>query len=97
MCMMIYTRVFRLTMINFSFSSHGNLQNNRLPVQDTKQIDAASIPLSGIEVAVHMVSEQDGAPRMRDDVDDDSYSASDEQVNEQPNGLGCDEGVGRCV
>ena len=95
MCTMFYTPSrFPSHYDQFRFSSHGNLQNNRPPIKDTKQINAASIPLTGIEVAVHMVSEQDRTPRMRDD---DSYGASDEQVNEQPNGLGCDEGVGRCV
>jgi len=48
------------------FSSHGNLQNDRYPVQEPKRINAASIPMNGMEVTGHIVSEQRGAPQMRD-------------------------------
>jgi hypothetical protein len=50
--------------------------------------------MNGMEVAVHVVSEQDETPRMRDDA---SCSASDEQMHGNPNGLSFDEDVERCA
>jgi len=69
------TRLHR-SLVDFASSppdvSHGNLQSSRNPVRKTKRINAASIPMNGMEVAVHIVSEQDGTPRMRDDAIDDA-------------------------
>ena len=50
--------------------------------------------MNEMEVAVHIVSEQDGIPRMRDG---DSCSTSDEQRHGNPNRVGCDEDVERGV
>jgi len=50
--------------------------------------------MNGMEVAAHIVSEQDGTPRVRDD---ESCGTSDEQMHGKPNRLGCDEDVERGV
>jgi hypothetical protein len=47
-----------------------------------------------MEVAVHIVSELDEAPRMGDNA---SCSTSDEQIHGNPNGLSFDEDVERCA
>ena len=94
MCMMFYTPHFPFHFDQFIFSSHWDVQSNRHPVRETKRINAASNPMNGTEVAVHIVSEQDDAPRMRDDA---SCSTSDEQMHGNPNGLTFDENVERCA
>jgi len=47
-----------------------------------------------MEVAVHIVSERHGTPRIRDD---NSCGTSGEQMHGKPNRLGCDEDVGQGV
>jgi len=49
------------------FSSHGNFLTTRDPVQEPKGINAASVPMNVMEVAVHIVSERHRTLRMRND------------------------------
>ena len=61
---------------------------------DQRCIDSDDSAMNGMEVAAHIVSEQDGTPRVRDD---ESCGTSDEQMHGKPNRLGCDEDVERGV
>jgi hypothetical protein len=73
-----------------SFSAPGNLQNKPFPAQETKQINAASHPINRMEVAVHIVSEQQVTPRINDD---DLLVSLDEQMHRELSGLRCDDKV----
>ena len=77
-----------------SFSTPRNLQNNSLPTPEFKRSNATSIPMDRMEVAVHVVSEQHGTPRMKDY---DSSISTNEQMHEKANGLNGDDDVGRGV
>lgn len=51
-------------------------------------IDAGSIPM---EVAVHVVSKQNGAPQLRPMRNDDSCISIGERMDDKPNGLSRDD------
>ena len=68
--------------------------NSNLPVQGTKQINAAPVSMDRMEVAVHMVSEGHGILHTRDD---GSFSSADGQMHGKPNGLRFDDDVARRV
>jgi hypothetical protein len=76
------------------FSTPHNLRNNSLPTPEFKRSNATSIPMDRMEVAVHVVSEQHGTPRMKDD---NLSISTNEQMHEKPNGLNRDDDVGRRV
>lgn len=82
--------MFRLIVINLVLAHTGIFKST----QEIKGISAASIPMNVMEVAVHIVSERHGTPRMRDD---NSCGTSGEQMHGRPNRLGCDEDVGQGV
>ena len=64
------------------------------PVQGSKQVNSTPVQMDRLEVAVRMVSEDNGTMHARDD---GSSSNIDEQVHEKPNGLRFDDDVERGV
>jgi hypothetical protein len=84
--MMPFTTAFRLATHTGQcrFSSCENLSTGIPPIQVPKQTNNESRPMSLTEVAVHMVTEQHGTPRIRVD----AWGTSTDEMHEKPNGLG---------
>ena len=79
---------FSYSLRSIQFRTQGDpVQNRSPPDQGAQRIKAVSIPMDGMEVVVHTVSEHHGTLRARED---DSYISTDEQMRGIPDGLRCD-------
>jgi len=76
------------------FSAPNNLQTVKFAVQETNRIDTASCPTNQMEVAVHIVSEQQMTPRM---ICDDLCINIDRQMHGKLSGFRCDDNVEHSV
>jgi len=87
------TRMYR-SLADFASRStdiaHNNLQTIKFAVQETNRIDTASCPTNQMEVAVHIVSEQQVTPRM---ICDDLCTSTDEQMHGKLSGFRRDDNV----
>jgi len=77
-----------------SFTTGLDIRNGGPLVQETKRINAASIPISQVGVATDIVSERHAPPSM---VDYDSHISTDEQTHEKPEELSLDGDLERGV
>lgn len=77
-----------------SFTTDLDIRNGDSLVQVTKRINAASIPISQVEVATDIVSERHVPSPM---VDYDSHISTHEQTHDKPEELSLDGDVERGV
>ena len=71
-----------------------DIRNGGSLVPETKRINAASIPISQVEVATDIFSERHVPSSM---VDHDSHISTDEKTHDKPEGLSLDGDVERGV
>jgi len=93
------TRLYR-SLVDFNssstdlFTTNVDIRNGGTLVPETKRINAASIPISQVEVATDIFSERHVPLSM---VDHDSHISTDEKTHDKPEGLSLDGDVERGV